>query len=166
MNIQITFRRCYLLGVCLCLAALGGALILEHAFKLEPCPLCILSRLVIIAMMVVFFVGSIHNPAGSGRWIYGLLNSILGIIGLGISSRHLWLQSLPPEQAPACGPGLSYLLDALPLLEALDLILKGSGECSKIQWQFLGMTLPAWTVVLLITLIGMSLWPLTKKNQE
>ena len=78
--------------------------------------------------------------------------------GIGVAGRHVWLQNLPPDQVPSCGPGFDYIIDSFPLSEALQLIFTGSGECASVDWQFLGWSMPAW-VVISVTVVGLfGLW--------
>jgi disulfide bond formation protein DsbB len=119
----------------------------QHYLHLEPCPLCIFQRVVVMALAGVLLVAAIHNPAGFGVRIYGLLVTGVAAIGAAISARHVWLQNLPRDQVPECGPGLDYILDVFPLNEALRMVLHGSGECAEVLWHFLGLSIPGWTLV-------------------
>ena len=58
-----------------------------------------------------------------------------------------WLQNLPPEEVPTCGPGFDFIVNTFPLSQALSMIFTGSGECADIDWQFLGLTMPTWVVI-------------------
>ncbi|MDH3908908.1 MAG: disulfide bond formation protein B, partial [Gammaproteobacteria bacterium] len=60
---------------------------------------------------------------------------------------HAWLQQLPPDKVPSCGPGLDYMLETLPFTDVLSTVFTGSGECAEIVWQFLGLSMPAWVLV-------------------
>jgi disulfide bond formation protein DsbB len=110
-----------------------------------------------MAVGVVFLAGALHGPRGKGRWIYAALTVLAAAAGAGLALRHLWLQSLPPDQAPSCGPTLDYLLGMLPFREVVETVLRGDGECAKINGIWLGITLPGWT---LIAFIGMALYAL------
>jgi disulfide bond formation protein DsbB len=138
MHLDSLFRqRLLFLGAFLiCAALMATALTMQYALKLDPCPLCSLQRLFVIALGGVFLIAALHDP--------GLVGGVLGII---VAGRHVWLQNLPADQVPECGPGLDYLLDAFPLTEALSLVFRGSGECADVQWVFLGLTIPGWTLV-------------------
>mgnify|MGYP000940838459 CR=1 FL=1 len=107
--------------------------------------------------VVVFLIAGVHAPAAIGRWVYGGLSFLVAAIGAGVAGRHVWLQSLPPDQVPACGPGFDYMIDAFPLSKALSMIFTGSGECAEVDWQFLGLSMPWWT---LIAFIGLGVWAL------
>ena len=77
---------------------------------------------------------------------------------IAVAGRHVWLQSLPADRIPACGPGFDYIIDSFPLLEALRLIFSGSGECASVDWQFLGLSMPAWVLLSLVLLGAFGLW--------
>ena len=141
-------RWLFAAGVAFCLALLGTALYFQHVMGLDPCPLCIIQRIFVIAIGAVMLVAAAHNPRHLGRRVYGGLITVVAVLGIGVAGRHVWLQNLPPDQLPACGPGLEYLLQAFPLTEALKLVFQGSGECAEVQWTFLGLSIPGWTLVM------------------
>lgn len=141
-------RPLFLGGFLVCVALMITALTLQYGLKLEPCPLCILQRLLVIALGAILLVAALHDPRLLGRRVYGALIVVFGVLGMIVAGRHVWLQNLPADQVPECGPGLEYLLDAFPLTEALSLVFRGSGECAAVQWEFLGLTIPGWTLVL------------------
>ncbi|MDN5924986.1 MAG: disulfide bond formation protein B [Xanthomonadales bacterium] len=143
----ISLRNGYLLGLLACIAVLAYAVFVQFVKHIEPCPLCIMQRVVFIAMGIVFLVGAVHAPRAGGRWGYLILLVLLALAGIGVAARHLWLQSLPPDQVPSCGPGLSYMLDAFPIGKTIKLVFTGSGECAVINWSFLGLAMPAWSLI-------------------
>lgn len=153
-----SFRTQFLAGVAVCAGLLGYALYAQYRLFLDPCPLCIFQRVVFIAMGVVFLVGGLHAPRALGRKIYGLVVFFVAMIGVGISGRHIWLQNLPADQVPACGPGLDYMLDAFPLNKTLSMVFTGSGECANVDWHFLGLTMPTWTLICFVLLGLGALW--------
>jgi len=133
------------LGSCfLMLTALGY---FQYYLQLEPCPLCIMQRIVVMGLGLVFLFAAIHNPESMGRRIYASLLAVIAIIGLAIAGRHVWIQNLPADQVPECGPGLDYLLEVFPLTKALTMVFQGSGECAEVLWKFLGLTIPGWMLV-------------------
>ncbi|HSW15487.1 MAG TPA: disulfide bond formation protein B [Solimonas sp.] len=140
-------RLLNLLGFLGCIAGLLFALYLQHFKGYEPCPFCIFQRVAMLAAGLVFLAGAIHGPKAWGQWVYALLATLAAMVGAGIAARHVWLQSLPPDQVPACGPTLDYLLDMMPLQEVVTTVLKGEGSCAKIDAQWLGISLPGWTLI-------------------
>ena len=142
-----TQRRLFLCGALLCAILIAVALYFQYVLGLEPCPLCIVQRALVIALALLMGVAAVHDPGRVGRRVYGALTLLLAAPGAGVAGRHVYLQNLPPDQVPECGPGLDYILHAFPPGEALALILRGSGECAEVQWTFLGLTIPGWTLV-------------------
>lgn len=129
-----------------CALLLAWAYYLQYVVGLEPCPLCIFQRMAFLAMAVVLLIAAAHHPRGWGAKVYGVLLLVAAGTGVALAVRHLYLQSLPPDQVPACGPGLDYMLDSFPLLEVIRTVLSGSGECAEVQ-KVWGLTIPAWTLM-------------------
>jgi disulfide bond formation protein DsbB len=141
-------RTLFLLGFLGCIAMMGTALAyFQYYLQLEPCPMCIMQRVAVMSIAAVLLVATLHNPAGWGIRVYGALVTLLAGAGAAIAGRHVWLQSLPPDQVPECGPGLDYILEVFPLSEAVQMVLRGSGECAEVLWRFLGLSIPGWTLV-------------------
>lgn len=157
MLVLRSFRLLSLVGFLACAGAMAFALWLEHFGGLEPCPMCIFQRIAMIAAGVVFLVAALHGPAGVGRWVYALLVWLTAGAGAVIAGRHVWLQSLPEDQVPACGPTLDFLVDALPIWEVVTTVLSGDGNCAIIDWSWMGLSLPAWT---LVGFVALMIWAL------
>ena len=155
-----SFRAQFLTGFALCAALLAYALYVQFGMLMMPCPLCILQRIAFAALGLVFLVGGLHAPKGRlGRAIYGLLAFIPAAAGAGVAARHVWLQSLPPSEVPLCtSMGLDYMIEAMGPMGALAKVLEGSGECAKVDWTFLGLSMPAWTLAWFVGLALGVLW--------
>ncbi|MGO1693356.1 MAG: disulfide bond formation protein B [Marinobacter sp.] len=136
-----------------CAGLLGVAYYMEHVMGLEPCPLCWLQRFGFMGVGLVSFVAALHGPGQFGVRVYGLLLVATAGAGLGTAGRQLWLQSLPADQVPACGPSVEYMLDVLPLAEVLTTALRGTGDCAEVVWRFLGLSIPGWTAVFFALLV-------------
>ncbi|HET6631965.1 MAG TPA: disulfide bond formation protein B [Rhodanobacteraceae bacterium] len=143
----ISLRSGFLIGLLACAGVFAYALYVQFHLHIEPCPLCIVQRIVFIAMGVLFLIGAAHAPRAGGRWVYVVLIDLIALIGVGVAWRHLWLQSLPPDQVPSCGPGLSYMLDTFPIGQTIKMVFTGSGECAVVNWSFLGLAMPAWSLI-------------------
>ena len=141
-----------------CAGMMAYALFAQHVLNLEPCPLCVFQRVGVMAMGAVFFVAALHNPGRAGLAVYASILFVAGATTVGIAGRHVWLQGLPPDKVPACGPGLDFMLDAFPLREVLDMVLTGSGECADISWSFLGLSMPMWVLLSAAGLLAFGLW--------
>ena len=160
------WRRYRVVSGFLFLASVIGmafALYLEHVQGLEPCPLCVFQRVGLIALGVISLIAFIHNPASNAmKRVYALLGSVGILWSAGVAGRHLWLQHLPADQVPACGPGLNYLVEVLPLKAVFEQVLTGSGECAAIDWTFLGQSLPFWSLIFFVVLALVSVWQLLR----
>jgi len=146
-----SFRAQCLLAFATCAGLLAVALTLQLRGGLVPCPLCIFQRIAFLFMALFFLLGGLHAPRGNGRWAYAGLVLAGAVGGIVTAGRHLWLQSLPADQVPSCGPGLGYMLDAFPLSKLLKLVFTGSGECAKVE-PILGLPMPAWSLLWFIAL--------------
>ena len=153
-----SYRARCLLGFLACAALLAFALYTQLHGGLEPCPLCIFQRVAFAALGVVLLIAGLHSPRSrSVRGAYGVLALIPALAGVGIAGRHVWLQHLPPDQVPMCGPGLEYLMEAMPLAGVVRKVLTGSGECALVDWSFLGLSMPEWSLLWFVLL---ALWVL------
>ncbi|MBL6752450.1 MAG: disulfide bond formation protein B [Nevskia sp.] len=148
-----SFRGLSALGFLGCAFGLVFALYLQHVRHFEPCAMCIFQRIAMIGVGLAFLAAAVHAPRRGGRLVYAGAETLAGAIGAGIAARQVWLQSLPPDQAPACGPTLQYLLHMLPVTKVVTMVLKGDGNCAKIDAQWLGITLPGWTLIAFIGFI-------------
>jgi disulfide bond formation protein DsbB len=149
-------RALNLAGAAAVAGLIGYALYAQYVLELEACPLCIFQRVAMIGLGAVFLVAALHGPLGAGARAYAMLGAAAALAGIAIAARHVYLQSLPADRVPACGPGLDYLFDAFPPLEVLRMVFTGSGECAVINWQFLGLSMPAWVLVWFVILGGLA----------
>ena len=154
MNIRIG----YIFGAVVCAVLLGFGLYLQHVEGLEPCPLCVFQRVAFIALGLVFVIAAVHGPAKTGAVVYAVFGALFAAAGTGIAARHVWLQNLPADQVPACGPGLSFMLERYPVTRLLEKVLSGSGECAEADWHFLGLTIPGWSLLWFVALGILLVW--------
>lgn len=163
---RLSLRTWYVGVVLACAGLLAYALWLQHRMFLDPCPLCIFQRVAFAWIGVVALVAAIHDPRGTGRWFYGVLLTLGAGAGTYIAGRHIWLQNLPPDQVPECGPGLSYMMDTLPFMDVLSAVLAGDGSCAEVQWNFLGLSMPGWTLVWYVGLGLITLFLIFSKTRK
>ncbi len=147
-----------------CTGLIGVGLYMQYAMDLYPCPLCITQRIFIIAVGLTGLLAFIFNPQKFGRRVFAVFGILFAMIGGGFSSRQLWLQSLPEDQVPACGPGITYLLENFPLRDAFSVLLRGDGNCAEVVWTFLGVSIPGWTLVAFSGLVLFNVWQFFRKN--
>ena len=167
MTIQSLFRtRLVSLYIFLfCVSLLGIAMYMEHVMFLEPCPLCIMQRVFFLATGIVSLIAFIHGPARVGQMVYGFLATALSLGGAGFAIRQIYLQGLPKDQIPACGPSVSYMIQEFPLAEVLEIMFKGDGNCAEIAWQdpVLNMSIPQWSLIGFVLLAGVCVFQAIRK---
>ena len=149
---KLNSRLIYLAMFLACAGLIGFALYLQHALGLDPCPMCILQRYAFIVVGVIALAAAIHNPALPGRRIYGGLLVVLAATGGGIAIRHVYLEHYPPKIFD-CGADVGFMLESFPLTQALPMIFRGTGDCTKVVWQFLGLSIAEWSLICFAALI-------------
>ncbi len=155
--IKFNPRIWFLLGFVSCFLMLATGAYFQLVEELEPCPLCISQRIAILVTGVIFLIAAIHNPQQGGVKVYAVMGTIAALFGAGISTRHVYIQNLPPDEVPECGPGLEYVFENFPLLDTIKLMLNGTGDCAEVLWTFLGVSIPGWTLVAFLGLAALSL---------
>lgn len=158
MNMLQRPRLLNLSGFLACAALLAYAYYAQFRLGLEPCPLCIFQRVGVIVLGIVFLLAAIHGPDGIGRRVYAALIALAAVAGAAVAARHIWLQNLPPDQVPACGPGLDYMMDVFSFGDTLRMVFTGSGECANVDWSFLGLSMPAWVLFAFVALGAFGAW--------
>ncbi len=160
-NIPMTLpsqRVLNLAGAVACAGMMGVALYAQHVLLLDPCPLCILQRLAVILLGLVFVIAALHHPGASGARVYAGHIGLFSALGAGVAAWQVWLQSLPANEVPSCGPGFDYMVENFPLRDVLGMIFKGSGECAEVAWRLLGLSMPSWVVIGLFGLSAVGIW--------
>lgn len=145
---------------------MAAALYSQHVLNMEPCPLCIFQRVAVMAVgAVALLMALIPNRQKTVGLAAAILISIPALIGLSIALRQRYIQGLPPSEVPACGPGLDFMLNTLPLQGVIQTVLNGSGECAVVDY-FLGVPLPIWSALFFVFAIGMAWFAWFKSRQN
>ena len=134
-----------------------GIYYLQEELGLEPCPMCILQRYALITIGTVALVAAIHGSRGWGLKVYSGLIVLVALLGGAVAIRHSYLQHFPPK-VETCGSDLGFLMGNFPLFQALPKIFAGTGSCSKVDWRFLGLTIPEWTLVWFAIFAAVAVW--------
>ncbi|MCD2449551.1 disulfide bond formation protein B [Methylicorpusculum oleiharenae] len=164
--IKMKARIWFLLGFAGCVLLMSMGAYFQFVGGLEPCPLCISQRIGIMLTGLVFLIAGLHNPEEKGRKIYSILGTLVALSGGAVSVRHIWIQHLPPDEVPECGPGIEYMMENFPLAEVIKQMLSGTGDCAKVDWTLLGFSMPAWTLVAFLMLAGLSLLQFWNSNGQ
>lgn len=155
---RASFRIQFLLGFLACAGLLAYAFYTQfrEVNPLEPCPLCIFQRIAFFALGTVLLFGALHAPTKAGwRRTYGVLALIPAIAGIVIAGRHVWITHLPADQVPSCGAPFEFMRQSMGTFQLIQKVMTGSGECAKVDWTFLGLSMPAWS---LVWLVALTLW--------
>ncbi len=155
---KINWRAPFFLLFTFSLFLLAVSFILQYVFKLSPCPFCIIDRILILILVVIFGIAAWHNPLKrSIQVFYSSVGLIFVTLGIMMSAWHLRLLHLPANQIPECTPSLNYLLQTFPFTEVLSIILHSSGQCATQTYAFLGLSIPGWTLIGFV-LLGMGIF--------
>ena len=161
----VTRRNLFLTGFLISVLLIVYALYTQYVLGLEPCPLCILQRVAVIALGISFLLLALRSPQRKqSKFLSSLLLVMISSAGVGIAARHVWLQNLPPDKVPGCGPGLDFMMANFPLSEVLEMVFSGSGECAEISWSFAFLSMPAWALIWLIVLGSFGVWSIHQKR--
>ncbi|MGH8244163.1 MAG: disulfide bond formation protein B [Steroidobacteraceae bacterium] len=145
-------------------AAVAYAFYAQHGLDLEPCHLCIFQRFTLAAMCVAFAMAALFSRSGARGFFFAALVGLAGLATIATAGRHVWIQNQPQGSVPACGADLAFMMDVFPLTEVILKVFKAGGECAKIDWSFLGLSMPAWVLLLAVVLTAGGLWVNLKKS--
>jgi disulfide bond formation protein DsbB len=152
-----SFRSQFLLGFSACAALLAYAFYVQFQLGIQPSPFCIFQRICFAALGLAFQLGGLLAPRGAGaRKAWSVLALAAAAAGASYAGRHVWVQLNPPD-FPTCGPGLNFIVEQHSWLGAARQVLLATGDCSNIDWRFLGLSMPMWT---LLWFIALGLWAL------
>ncbi|MFT3759497.1 disulfide bond formation protein B [Thauera sp.] len=163
--LRLPARALYFALFATAIGLLGFGLYLQHVKGLEPCPMCVMQRYAFLAVALIALVGGIHGPTRAGSRIYAALIGLGALLGGGIAARQSWMQLYPPA-IPECGPGLEFMLESFPLGEALPMIFRGAGDCTAVDWTFLGMSIANWSLVSFSATVAFALWMLLRRTDR
>ena len=136
-----------------CMALLGYGLYLQHVVGLVPCPMCIVQRYALVLTALLCGLAA-WSGAGFMASLWVILAMVMGLAGAGVAARQSWLQWYPPEIL-ACGRDLFGMIEAFPLQRVIPMVFKGSGDCTAIDWTFLGLSIANWSF---LNFVAMTVW--------
>ncbi|MEK9826332.1 MAG: disulfide bond formation protein B [Methylotenera sp.] len=140
----------------------GLALWIQTRYNLEPCPLCISQRIVLMSLGVLFLVAAL---LGKFPKFFAVLQVLTALGGAGVAIRHWWIQAHKESMIADCGVGFDYMFENFPLEKALTLVFRGTGDCAAIDWTFLGLTIPQMALITFIVMAGYAIY-LAKLNNN
>ena len=146
-------RVSFALLAVVCASFIGYALYLQHVEYQDPCPLCLVQRGFYLIVMLLGIAAALHGRAFN-RYGWGTALAALG--GAGAAARQVWLQHLPKDQVPQCGPDLYYMLDHFPLTKMFGMLFQGSGQCAEVTWRFLGLSIAEWSLAWFLAILAIA----------
>jgi protein dithiol:quinone oxidoreductase len=148
-----------------CAALIGTGIYMQEELGLEPCPMCILQRYAFVAIGLVALAAAIQGPGIIATRVYSGLVIVFAIVGGGTSLRHSYLQRFPND-SQSCGADLEFLVNNFPLSQAFPKIFAGTGECAKVQWSMLGLSIPEWAFVWFAIFAALAIWLAIRKTGD
>ena len=144
MNLLQETRVVLTLILLACIGLIATAFYMEYQLGLEPCPMCIVQRIAIALAGLAALIGILHNKIEK---FYLGSPCFFSAAGGASAIRHLYLQSLPPDRVPSCGPDLNYLLDNNFVSDAMIQLFIGDGNCAEVMWSLFGISIPGWVLI-------------------
>jgi len=159
MNLSTVYSRrlMWLAALFSVIGLMSYALYAEKVLYLDPCPLCITQRLFYIGIGLFALVGLVMARNHLVQRVASILMALSALGGMATAGRQVWLQHLPKDQVPECGPGLQYWLENEPWLQTLSLLFKGDGNCAEVVWTFLGFSMGEWSLAWFVALLIIAL---------
>lgn len=149
-----------------CALLLGFGFYLQYAGGQNPCPLCLVQRGFYFGLLFVFTLGALHGPKRAGALAYGLLALLLAGGGAATAGRQVWLQHLPADRVPACGPDLYFMMENFPLAKVVGRLFQGSGECAEVSWRFLGLSIAEWSLAWFLVFAAVALYAVLRRERQ
>lgn len=151
------------LGAGTCAAALAFGFYAQYGMNLVPCHLCIFQRVAMAGLGVAFVFAALFSRPGGRGIVFAVLVGLMGAATIATAGRHVWIQMQPEGSVPACGADLAFMLDIFPLTDVILKVFKAGGECAKIDWSFLGLSMPAWVLALAVALTAFGVFVNARK---
>jgi disulfide bond formation protein DsbB len=146
-GIAVQRRHINVLGALACAAMMGFALFAQFGLHLTPCNMCVLQRICVVGLGLVFLAAAAHDPAAAGARVYAALIVVVAAAGVAVALRHIWMSMQPPGSLPSCGADFYTMLEMLPITTVVAKIWNGGGECQLVLWRLLGLSMQTWVLI-------------------
>lgn len=152
-------RRCgNWIGFFACALALAAAFYTQYVLEYQPCHLCIFQRVTVAAMGLAFLLAALTQAGKLGGAINAALIAVTGLATMVTAGRHVWIQMQPPGSIPSCGADLNFMLELFPVTEVIMKVFKAGGECAKVDFTILGLSMPGWVFVFALVATAGGVW--------
>jgi protein dithiol:quinone oxidoreductase len=146
-GVAVHRRHVNAFGALACAAMMGFALFAQYRLHLQPCNMCILQRVAVTGLGLVFLAAALQDCAALGARLYALLIAVAAAAGAAVAARHIWMSMQPPGSLPSCGADVYTMLEMLPVTQVVEQIWNGGGECQLILWRLLGLSMQTWVLI-------------------
>ena len=146
-GVAVQRRQINLFGAAACASMMGFALFAQFGLHLQPCNMCYLQRIAVIALGLLFLAAALQDPAAGGARLYALAIAVVAAAGVAVAVRHIWMSMQPLGSLPSCGADFYTMVDMLPLTTVVAKIWNGGGECQIVQWRLLGLSMQTWVLI-------------------
>ena len=163
---QLSARQIYLIIFLAVGGLIGYAAYSMKILGLEPCPLCITQQFFYSIVGITAFIAFNHNPGEIISRLYAAIIFFASAAGIWVAGRQVWLQSLPEDEVPSCGPPLEYILEVFPFGDLLNALFMGDGNCAEIPWQFLGISMAGWSLFWFALFLVLSILVILKSRSS
>jgi len=147
-----------------CLGLLGFGMYLQHVEGLEPCPMCIVQRYALILVGLLAALGAAFSGPVARRTTV-VVAGLAAVFGAFVAARQSWLQWYPPEVL-SCGRDFFGMIESFPLRRAIPMIFRGSGDCSAVDWTFMGLTIANWSFLWFVGFAALALALLSRRTSR
>jgi protein dithiol:quinone oxidoreductase len=151
-------RGAFGIGAVVCGLLLAYGFFLQYYQGLDPCPLCLVQRAFFFGVLAVCLLAALHAPGRGGTAVYATLAALFAVGGGAVAARQVWLQHLPKDKVPQCGPDLYFMMENFPLSRTLKTLFSGTGECAEVDWTFLGLSIAEWSLIWFAALFVYAVW--------
>jgi disulfide bond formation protein DsbB len=146
-GVAVERRHVNVLGALGCATMMGFALFAQYGLHLTPCNMCILQRIAVVALGLVFLAAGLHDPGRLGAIFYAFAIGALALAGVAVAARHIWMSLQPLGSLPSCGADFYTMFRILPVPQLLEKVWNGGGECQIVQWRLLGLSMQTWVLI-------------------
>lgn len=145
----LIIRQTNIIAFFFCIVLLAIAYYFQYVQQLEPCPLCLIQRFVVIVLAMLFLIG-IQLKRNFYICIQNSIVILVAVAGMGFAARKVWLEQHAHDSMLSCGPGLEYMMENFSFAQTFNLLFKGSGDCAQVDWTLLGLSMSAWVFLFLL----------------
>ena len=138
----------------LCVGAVGAALYTQHVLGMQPCPWCVLQRLIFLGIAAAALIGLVAQRLGP------LLMTLLAICGMAAA---LWQHFVAAATASCNLSFADRVMSTLMLDELAPAVFMATASCADAKVNLLGVPYEFWSLSLFVVLESIASWTLLQR---